>query len=226
MSQADQSIEWFLARDGQQHGPIRADEMSKIIEMGYLLPNDLVWRQGFSDWQPASSALPSQSGIGSASRRVPARRRPAPLAPPLHRVRLPIVTQRPSQRSTAPPRRNRIQAPAAKAADPREIIAQEAARREESARRARGEFQPGGPRQAMSPAPQRAEPLRADPMPAGRDPASHDAAKSAPRSGGGRARPQPRDRKPEKRARQYRALTTGTTTRLAAVSRALRSRHC
>ena len=61
MSQADQSIEWYLARDGQQHGPISAPEMEKIIELGYLLPTDLVWHQGFDDWKPAADAFPKKA---------------------------------------------------------------------------------------------------------------------------------------------------------------------
>ncbi len=61
MSQADQPIEWYLARDGQQHGPISAAEMDKIIELGYLLPTDLVWQQGFADWKPVSEAFPKRS---------------------------------------------------------------------------------------------------------------------------------------------------------------------
>lgn len=58
MAEADKAIEWYLARDGQQHGPISAAEMSKIIELGYLLPTDLVWRNGFSEWQPAQAVFP------------------------------------------------------------------------------------------------------------------------------------------------------------------------
>ncbi|MBN9277036.1 MAG: DUF4339 domain-containing protein [Hyphomicrobium sp.] len=75
MSQADQPIEWYLARDGQQHGPISAAEMEKIIELGYLLPTDLVWRQGFTDWKPASDAFPKMP-------EVPTQAPPPPAPPP------------------------------------------------------------------------------------------------------------------------------------------------
>jgi hypothetical protein len=184
MSQADQSHEWFLARDGQQHGPISAAEMSKIIELGYLMANDLVWRQGFSDWQPASSVFPPKAA-SEAPPAVP----PAPsAAPPV--TASPAAAARPSpapggaKESDAKPQpaidrgaaAGRGQAPAAKATDPREIIAQEAARREESARRARDEFQPGGPRQVMSLATPRGESQRVDPISAAREPASHETA--------------------------------------------------
>jgi hypothetical protein len=163
MSQADQSHEWFLARDGQQHGPISAAEMNKIIELGYLLPNDLVWRQGFSDWQPASTVFPPKPSAETPPAAAPA-------SPPASTARTATASgtapesdtkaQPTVDRGAAP---GRTQALAPKASDPREIIAQEAARREESARRAREEFQPGGPRQAMPIAPQRAEPHRTEP---------------------------------------------------------------
>lgn len=169
MSQADQSFEWYLARDGQQHGPISAAEMSKIIEMGYLLPTDLVWRQGLADWQAASVAFPPKAAPET----------PAPPVTPQPPSRSPVApsTKGPeSDATSAAPRDRQPQSkeapggagsrdPAAGAGDPREIIAKEAARREEAARRARKQFrapggqpqtggagpgaQPGGPRQPM-----------------------------------------------------------------------------
>jgi hypothetical protein len=173
MSPADQSHEWFLARDGQQHGPISAAEMSKIIELGYLLPNDLVWRQGLADWQPAASVFPPKTAAEtpptpaptSAGAAIAARTAPGSASAPGNDAKGDPV----ADRSAAT---NRTQAPSAKATDPREIIAQEAARREESARRAREEFQPGGPRQAMPHGMQRGEPQRGEPMSGARDPAS------------------------------------------------------
>ena len=58
MSDNNQAIEWYLARDGQQHGPINETELQKVIEFGFLKPTDLVWRQGMADWAPASTILP------------------------------------------------------------------------------------------------------------------------------------------------------------------------
>jgi hypothetical protein len=178
MSQADQSVEWFLARDGQQHGPISAAEMQKIMELGYLMPNDLVWRQGFSDWQPASSVFPPKPASETPPAAPPAVP-PAPAAPARAAAASAGTQDRDAKPQPAADRgvaAQRAPASAAKTADPREIIAQEAARREESARRAREEFQPGGPRQAMSSASPRTEPHRADPAPAARDPGAQDPA--------------------------------------------------
>ena len=186
MSQADQSVEWFLARDGQQHGPISAAEMNKIIELGYLLPNDLVWRQGLAEWQPAASVFPPKP---------PAETPP----PPTSTTQATTPAPAGSARAAASPGSSqsgagkdsdakaqpvadrggtaqRAHGPAAKTPDPREIIAQEAARREESARRAREDFQPGGPRQAMPNTTPKAEPNRGDPASAARDPGSRDPA--------------------------------------------------
>jgi hypothetical protein len=161
MSQADQSIEWYLARDGQQHGPISGAEMEKIIELGYLLPTDLVWHQGFDDWKPASDAFPKKTEPKPAVV-------PAPPPPP-------AAATAPSAPASAPKdgkaegSRDRDQiakdpasweaearrqaavrngsAPGRDGAPPldkaertagtREVIAAEAARREEAARRAR-----------------------------------------------------------------------------------------
>jgi hypothetical protein len=57
MADNNQPIEWYLARDGQQHGPVTDVELKKIIELGYLRPTDLVWRQGMSDWAVAEAVL-------------------------------------------------------------------------------------------------------------------------------------------------------------------------
>ncbi|MEO1609219.1 MAG: DUF4339 domain-containing protein [Pseudomonadota bacterium] len=54
-------IEWYLARDGQQHGPLSDDELHKFIELGHLRPNDLVWRAGFTDWRTAIECFPNIS---------------------------------------------------------------------------------------------------------------------------------------------------------------------
>ncbi len=53
-----QKIEWYLARDGQQHGPLTEAELNKFIELGHLRPTDLLWRAGFADWRVASDVFP------------------------------------------------------------------------------------------------------------------------------------------------------------------------
>jgi GYF domain 2 len=51
-------IEWYLAREGQQYGPLTNVEMQKLIELGHLRSTDLIWRQGFPDWRPAQVVFP------------------------------------------------------------------------------------------------------------------------------------------------------------------------
>ena len=48
---------WWLARDGQRHGPLNDAEMRKLIELGHLKPVDFIWCEGWSEWKPASIVL-------------------------------------------------------------------------------------------------------------------------------------------------------------------------
>ncbi|MCC7253385.1 DUF4339 domain-containing protein [Hyphomicrobium sp.] len=58
MSGSETDIQWFIARDGKQHGPVSDLELKKIVELAHLKPTDLVWRQGFTDWRVAASVVP------------------------------------------------------------------------------------------------------------------------------------------------------------------------
>lgn len=51
-------IEWYLAREGKQYGPLSDAEMLKLVELGHLRPDDLVWKAGLADWLPATAAFP------------------------------------------------------------------------------------------------------------------------------------------------------------------------
>lgn len=73
MSGPNAKIEWYLARDGQQHGPLSDPELRKFIELGHLHPTDLVWRAGFPEWRTASEVFPETE---------PAAPPPPPPAPP------------------------------------------------------------------------------------------------------------------------------------------------
>jgi GYF domain 2 len=68
MSPPAAQTQWYLARDGQQFGPLSDTELAKFIELGHLLPTDLLWREGFPDWRPAMVVFPP---------RKPAMQRPA-----------------------------------------------------------------------------------------------------------------------------------------------------
>lgn len=79
MTGSETDIQWFIARDGKQHGPVSDLELKKLVELAHLKPTDLVWRQGFSDWRTAASVFPT---IGETPRPAPPSQPPsAPKAP-------------------------------------------------------------------------------------------------------------------------------------------------
>ena len=51
--------EWYLARDGQQYGPIADRELRRLDDTRELRSSDLLWQEGWSEWVPAASALQS-----------------------------------------------------------------------------------------------------------------------------------------------------------------------
>jgi hypothetical protein len=61
MSVVESDIQWFIARDGKQHGPLSDVEMRKLLELGHLRQMDLIWKQGFPDWRPVASVFPPVS---------------------------------------------------------------------------------------------------------------------------------------------------------------------
>lgn len=85
--QAD--IQWYIARDGKQHGPLSDVEMRTFVAQGHLKSTDLIWRPGFADWRPAPAVFPFQQ--------------PAPAAGP----------QRPATQQTGRPEQQRGAAPTA-----------------------------------------------------------------------------------------------------------------
>ncbi len=72
MSGSASDIQWFIARDGTQHGPVTDAELRKIVELAHLKPTDLVWRQGFTDWRAASSVFPELAQPQPPPREQPA----------------------------------------------------------------------------------------------------------------------------------------------------------
>ena len=67
--------QWYLARDGEQYGPLTDAELAKFVELGHLQPTDLLWREGFSEWQPALVVFPPQPAAAFGA--TPALRLPA-----------------------------------------------------------------------------------------------------------------------------------------------------
>jgi hypothetical protein len=73
--------QWYLARDGQQYGPISDVELSKLDELGHLKSSDLLWRPGFTDWRPAAAVVAPRAMVP----------RPVHMPPPMDSVGAPIA---------------------------------------------------------------------------------------------------------------------------------------
>jgi len=65
MSSPASQTQWYLAREGQQFGPLSEVELARIIELGHLQPTDLLWREGFPDWRPALVVFPPRKPMGA-----------------------------------------------------------------------------------------------------------------------------------------------------------------
>lgn len=68
--------EWYYLQDGQPHGPVERDTLQQLLTLHALSAETHVWRQGMSEWLPASSL-----GFQTPSP-VPVEPPPAPIAPP------------------------------------------------------------------------------------------------------------------------------------------------
>ena len=64
--------QWYLAREGQQYGPLSDPELAKFVELGHLQPTDLLWREGFPDWRPAQVVFPTLAAGAAGRKETPA----------------------------------------------------------------------------------------------------------------------------------------------------------
>ncbi len=88
MSDNESEVTWYIAREGQQHGPLSDAEMRLFVAGGHLRQNDLVWKPGFTDWRPAAEVFPPQAAPPPAPPTAPPA---APQAP---------ATSRPNQNAS------------------------------------------------------------------------------------------------------------------------------
>lgn len=66
------SHEWFYVVDGKRIGPVSTARLKQLAASSDIRPDDLIWREGMEDWQPARSIdglcampsppVPSQTG--------------------------------------------------------------------------------------------------------------------------------------------------------------------
>jgi hypothetical protein len=75
MTAQQPDIQWYIAREGKQHGPLSDVEMRTFVAQGHLKPTDLIWRPGFADWRPAPAVFTFQAPEpAAAAPRAPATR--------------------------------------------------------------------------------------------------------------------------------------------------------
>ena len=87
MSDTTSELVWYIARDGQQHGPITDHEMRVFVDNGHMKPGDLVWNPQLTDWKPAEEVFPKPA--------------PPPVAPPPPPK--PVVTVAPEKTAAPQP---------------------------------------------------------------------------------------------------------------------------
>lgn len=56
---SDGDVQWYIARDGKQHGPLIGPEMRTFAAIGQLRATDLVWQPGMAEWEPALQVFPA-----------------------------------------------------------------------------------------------------------------------------------------------------------------------
>lgn len=68
--------DWYYALDGEQKGPVSAEDFERLVEAGVVTPATRVWSEGMADWQtlakvrptnPAAAPLPSPVSSTGAS---------------------------------------------------------------------------------------------------------------------------------------------------------------
>ena len=59
MNAQTNDIQWYIARDGKQHGPLTDIEMRTFVAHNYLRATDLIWRPGMPEWLPATNVFPA-----------------------------------------------------------------------------------------------------------------------------------------------------------------------
>ena len=57
MTGTETDIQWHIAREGKQYGPLSDAELRMLVAGGHLQAADLVWRPGFADWRQAGSVF-------------------------------------------------------------------------------------------------------------------------------------------------------------------------
>jgi uncharacterized RDD family membrane protein YckC len=66
--------DYWIARDGEKHGPHPEDQVRRNYASGRVRPTDLLWTEGMADWKAASQVLgpvPPRAPTGTAASATP-----------------------------------------------------------------------------------------------------------------------------------------------------------
>ena len=47
------ATQWKYRKDGQDFGPVTSGQLKQMAASGQLAPDDLIWKEGLTDWLPA-----------------------------------------------------------------------------------------------------------------------------------------------------------------------------
>lgn len=78
--------EYWIARQGEKHGPYPEEQVRKNYASGRVLPTDLVWTDGMPDWKAASQVFGTPAPRPTTLRES-ATATPTPYRPPAAKVR-------------------------------------------------------------------------------------------------------------------------------------------
>ena len=53
-------LQWYIARDQQEYGPVSDAELEDLIKLGHLQPTDFLWREGFPNWRSVLVLFPTR----------------------------------------------------------------------------------------------------------------------------------------------------------------------
>jgi uncharacterized RDD family membrane protein YckC len=72
------TAEWYYLQNGQQIGPVGSSQLRTLATRGRLQPHDLIWRDGLTQWVPASRV----KGLFPAEEYTLIEDEPPPAVPP------------------------------------------------------------------------------------------------------------------------------------------------
>lgn len=72
---------WYYSKNGMQMGPVSQEELSGKAKVGEVIPSDLIWKEGMTDWKPLAQVpefqiaggltTPPPIGVGSVPMQQP-----------------------------------------------------------------------------------------------------------------------------------------------------------